>query len=236
MRRRGPSASVLLLVVALSGACAGAGPAASPTADPTSAATASPTASPEPSPTEQTPEPAPTASTAPSPSPSPARTVASGGSPSGSCVEGWQSSPAGSFEHGEGLERLTLEMGLESELEMAELRYFTGPDVWWIIEPHYPVVQRWYVKGRLSTDPSFAGRWLIEQRSDEVWGIAAVAPFDSEGLSSPDWVGFFGEGPPRVYEQLPGQWSGIPYDFVTGEGDGGFPGLPDEVVGCLEGT
>jgi hypothetical protein len=35
---------------------------------------------------------------------------------------------------------------------------------------------------------------------------------------------------------LPGQWSGIPYDFVTGEGDSGQPGLTAEVVGCLDQT
>lgn len=45
-----------------------------------------------------------------------------------------------------------------------------------------------------------------------------------------------GDGPPRAYADVPGLWPGIPYDVVTGEGDGGMPGLPDEVLGCLEGT
>jgi hypothetical protein len=124
---------------------------------------------------------------------------------------------------------------LDTPLAVVGMRYFTGPDVPWIIEPHYAVVQRWYVKSSLDQG-AYTGRWLIEQRSATVAGVSAVAPFDSIGYASPDWVGFVGEGPPREYPGLPGRWSGIPYDFVTGEGDSGNPGSPDEVVGCLAGT
>jgi hypothetical protein len=40
---------------------------------------------------------------------------------------------------------------------------------------------------------------------------------------------------------LPGLWAGVPYDFVRGGGGPdtpgpGIPGLPEEVVGCLDGT
>lgn len=53
---------------------------------------------------------------------------------------------------------------------------------------------------------------------------------------SPDWSGFFGEGPPTEYAGLPGAWYGIRYDFVTGEGDSGQPGLPPELLDCLAGS
>lgn len=39
-----------------------------------------------------------------------------------------------------------------------------------------------------------------------------------------------------VYADLPGEWSGIAHDFVTGAGDSGQPGLPDEVADCLGGS
>lgn len=178
----------------------------------------------------------PTPTASPSPTPSPARRTPDAGPPSADCIAGWHAPPPDSPFFLDGLELLTAELGLEALLEVVEMRYFSGPDVPWIIEPHYPIVQRWYIKARVLEDPLFAGRWLLEERTEQVRGVAAVAPFDSQGFESPDWVGFFGEGPPREYPGLPGEWSGIPYDFVTGEGDSGQPGLPDEVIGCLSGT
>jgi hypothetical protein len=35
---------------------------------------------------------------------------------------------------------------------------------------------------------------------------------------------------------LPGTWTGVNYDFVTGEGDSGNRGLPDANEGCMLGT
>ncbi len=66
--------------------------------------------------------------------------------------------------------------------------------------------------------------------------MSAVAPWDTTGYESPDWTGFIGDGPPTTYLGLPGQWSGIPFDFVTGEGDSGNAGEPPEIVDCLAGT
>ena len=119
---------------------------------------------------------------------------------------------------------------------MDELRYFTGPDAPWMIEPHYEVVERWYVKAALAGEPDFRGRWLLEKRTELIKGVSAVAPYETSGYASPDWYGFVGEGPPTNYPGLPGAWVGIPYDFVTGEGDSGQPGLPEEVADCLTGT
>ena len=138
-------------------------------------------------------------------------------------------------EHATGLAILGGHLGVEGEWGVEEMRYFTGPELP-NVEPQYPSVERWYVRGALVDDPQFRGRFLVERRTEQIAGISAVAPYASTGYAPPDWTGFIGEGPPTTYPDLPGQWSGIPYDFVTGEGDGGFPGLPEEVADCLSGT
>jgi len=131
---------------------------------------------------------------------------------------------------------LTERMDYEFGFTIHEMRYFTGPEVPWILEPEYDQVERWYVKASFDGGADGRGRWLFERRTDLIYGVSAVAPYSTTGYESPDWTGFVGEGPPTNYLGLPGQWSGIPYDFVTGEGDSGNPGLPDEVVGCMTGT
>jgi hypothetical protein len=217
--RRGASMLFLLLAACAGPADIADGPTPQPTVLPT------PTDAPEPqapaSPTDTEPTLPPTPATA---------------SPSPGCVNGWLSPPPDSPEYEEGLEILSGYMGTEESLDVAEMRYFTGPDAPWIIEPHYEVVERWYVKAALADDPDFRGRWLLEKRTDRILGVSAVAPYQSEGYASPEWFAFVGDGPPTAYPSLPGMWSGIAYDFVTGEGDHGQPGLPDEVVDCLAGT
>jgi hypothetical protein len=69
--------------------------------------------------------------------------------------------------------------------------------------------------------------------------VAAVAPYDTHGFRSPDWVGFeyeSGDTTRKTYPGLPGSWSGTPYDFVVGGAGLKFPGLPDDNKGCLDGT
>lgn len=168
----------------------------------------------------------------PSPTPGSTSPLASG-SPSAGCIDGWSALAAGSPLYQEALDLLDAQMAVEGPWTVPEMRYFTGPDVPWILEPHYDVVEYWYVRAALVDDPGFAGRWLLEKRTDAIKGVAAVAPFGSFDYESPDWTAFEGDGEPTTYLGLPGQWAGIPYDFVTGEGDGGQPGLPDEVVDCL---
>jgi hypothetical protein len=136
----------------------------------------------------------------------------------------------------EPLDVIRAQMGISGLFVVADMRYFEGPEVPNIIEPRPPVVKRWYVKAHLSSRPSFRGRWIVEKRSAIIEGISAVAPYDTLEFRSPDWRGFEGEGPPRAYPGLPGKWTGINFDFVTGEGDSGFPGLPTEATGCLKGT
>ena len=151
------------------------------------------------------------------------------------CVNGWTSPAEGSDEYETGLSILTGYMGVTGPWAVDEMRYFVGPDSPGVIEPFFPNVERWYIRAALESDPSFRARWLIEKRTDQILGVSAIAPWDTSEYESPDWIGFIGEGSPTIYTDLPGQWSGIPYNFVTGEGDGGMPGLPSEVVDCLAG-
>jgi hypothetical protein len=193
-------------------------------------ASIAPTSTPEPTPPTITPSPTPTPTATPTP------VAVSGGTPSPGCINGWTAPAFGSAEYAEGLDILSGYMGTTGSWRVSEMRYFTGPDQPGIIEPRYDSVERWYIKAALLNDAGFRGRWLIEKRTDQILGVSAVAPWDTTGYESPDWTGFIGEGPPTTYLGLPGQWSGIPFDFVTGEGDGGNPGEPPEILDCLAGT
>lgn len=135
-------------------------------------------------------------------------------------------------------------MKVDGEFDVDEIRYFEGPESPPSTKGYLLRVDRWYVKAALEGKRSFRGRWLIEERAFGS-GVVAVAPYGSEGFTSPDWLGFQyeGEDEKRVrYPGLPGKWAGIPYDFVTGrdpetgEKVFDFPGLGPEVSGCLAGT
>lgn len=193
----------------------------------------SPTPSPIPPTPTSTATPTPTATTTPSPIPSHASA-----SPWPACISGWvrpvPSDLLGIYEAG--LEILSSYMGLDDPLHVEDMRYFVGPDPDWILEPRFEMVEHWYIKATLSTDPTYRGRWLVEKRDEQRLGVSAVAPYDTLGYESPDWSGFVGDGIPRPIEGLPGLWGGIQYDFVTGEGDTGNPGLADELAECLAGT
>ncbi|MEO6349269.1 MAG: hypothetical protein ABIP53_01325 [Candidatus Limnocylindrales bacterium] len=192
---------------------------------------------PEPTAGSPTPLPLNTPSHGPlTPSSSPASSlVAVVVTPSPGCVDGWIGPVPGDPEYEEGIAILSGFMGIEGQWNVLDIRYFSGPEVPWIFGNPNPV-ERWYLRAGLVDDPTFRGRWILEKRSEDILGVSAVAPWESAGYESPDWTGFVGEGEPQNYLGLPGQWSGIPYDFVTGENDSGNPGLPDEVLDCLSGT
>jgi len=118
------------------------------------------------------------------------------------------------------------------------MRYFTSPEVPWILAPRSSFVEWWYVKAQLVDDPAFRARWLVARRWEPPRkGIAAVAPFDTERYQSRDWRGFIGDRPPHAVEGLPGMWVGDDFDFTVGDDPYlEHPGLPDEVVHCLDGT
>jgi hypothetical protein len=127
---------------------------------------------------------------------------------------------------------------VEGPLVVVDMRRFMGPESPTSDQGYLLEVERWYIKLYARDDITFQGRFLVEARRFGR-GVAAVAPYDTEGYASPDWVGFQFESASRAresYPGLPGRWSGIPYDFVRGGAGLKIPGLPDEVIGCLAGT
>jgi hypothetical protein len=118
------------------------------------------------------------------------------------------------------------------------MRYFTGPESPPSDKGYLQVVQRWYVRLWARRDPAFQGRFLVEARTFGQ-GVAAIAPYDTRGFRSPDWVGFQYDSADRTtrsYPGLPGAWEGTPYDFVKGGEGLTLPGLPKQVAGCLDRT
>jgi hypothetical protein len=182
----------------------------------------------------------PSASVAPSPTqpaePDPAPETR--GAASATCVEGWRTPPRDTplFTDPLGIVRRT--SPVDGEFTVVDMRYFTGPesppsDKGYILE-----IDRWYIKLYVGSDVSYQGRFIVESRRFGR-GVAAVAPFDTDGFRSPDWTGFqwdSADPEPAAYPGLPGLWSGIPYDFVKGGAGLDIPGLPEEVRGCLDGT
>jgi hypothetical protein len=153
------------------------------------------------------------------------------------CVEGWVTPEEGSARFLEPLGLIRRATGVDGPLVVVDMRYFEGPE-----SPPAPdkgyllVVERWYVKLYAERDLSFQGRFLVESRRFGR-GTIAVAPYDTAGFRSPDWIAFQYESADpelRYYEGLPGTWSGTAYDFVQGGADLRFPGLPEDVVGCLD--
>jgi len=127
---------------------------------------------------------------------------------------------------------------VQGPLVVTDMRYFTGPESPPSQQGYLLEVDRWYIRLYAADDPSFRGRFIVEARRFGR-GVAAVAPYDTHGFRSPDWIGFqydSADTTRRAYPGLPGTWEGKPYDFVKGGGGLDFPGLPAEVVGCLDGT
>jgi hypothetical protein len=154
------------------------------------------------------------------------------------CVNGWVTPPRDSARYTEPLRVIRRATGVEGPLEVVDLRFFEGPESPPSDKGYLLDVRRWYVRAYAKHDLAFQGRFLVESREFGT-GLVAVAPYDTNGYRSPDWVGFqldTGDPEARVYPDLPGTWVGVPYDFVRGGAGLQIPGLPDEVVGCLSAT
>jgi hypothetical protein len=154
------------------------------------------------------------------------------------CVQGWVTPAEGSSRYLQPLGIIRRTTGVDGPLVVVDMRYFEGPESPPSDKGYLLVVQRWYVKVYAEEDLSFQGRFLVEARRFGR-GVAAVAAYDTAGFRSPDWVGFQyqSEDPERrSYAGLPGSWPGTAYDFVEGGEGLTIPGLPEEVVGCLDGT
>lgn len=172
-----------------------------------------------------------------SPSAAPPTTTAGGELEGARCEGGFTRPSPGSDRFERGVALVGRFMRVRGEFEVDEMRYFEGPESPPSGQGYLEVVRRWYVKGRLADRPGFRARWLVEERIFGA-GVVAVAPFDTEGFRSPDWVGFQYESTVErePHPGLPGRYRGAPYDFVTGGDVFKFPGLPLEVAGCLDDT
>lgn len=154
------------------------------------------------------------------------------------CENGWITPREDTSRYLQPLGVIRRTTGVEGPLVVVNMRYFEGPESPPSEKGYLLVVRRWYVKLYAEEEPAFQGRFLVEARRFGR-GVAAVAAYDTDGYFSPDWIGFqydSADVEPKAYPGLPGLWSGIPYDFVTGGGGIEIPGLPEEVVGCLDGT
>jgi len=154
------------------------------------------------------------------------------------CVNGWTTPEEGTPGYLQPLGVVRRTTGVRGPLTVVDMRFFEGPESPPSDKGYLLVVQRWYIKLFAERDPAFQGRFLVESRRFGR-GVAAVAPYDTAGFRSPDWIGFqydSSDTERKAYPGLPGLWTGIPYDFVEGGGGLEIPGLPEEVVGCLDGT
>jgi hypothetical protein len=177
-------------------------------------------------------------SASPTPPAAPSIPPATSGAPSATCENGWATPDAGTALFTDPLGIIRRQTRVKGPLVVVDMRRFTGPESPPSDQGYLLDVERWYIKLYAEDDIAFQGRFLVEARRFGR-GLVAVAPYDTKGFRSPDWVGFqfdSGDTARRLYPGLPGRWPGIAYDFVRGGAGLKIPGLPDEVSGCLAGT
>jgi hypothetical protein len=186
-------------------------------------------------PTSTSPFPSTPTVASPTPPALPAEPAPTSGDASDTCVDGWISPPADSPLFRKPLRLIRRSVRLPGDPTVVEMRHFTGPESPPSEKGYIAIVERWYVKLYTEDDLRFQGRFLVESREFGD-GVAAVAPYDTEGFRSPDWSGFQWEpeSDPLEYPGLPGAWVGTRYDFVKGGAGLDIPGLPAEVRGCLD--
>jgi hypothetical protein len=161
------------------------------------------------------------------------------GAPSESCERGWITPPSGSPDFTDPLGVIRRTAPVQGGFVVVDMRLFVGPESPPAEDKGYlRDIRRWYVKLYVDGDWSYQGRFIVEQRRFGR-GVAAVAPYDTDGFASPDWSGFqwnSADTTPHAYPGVPGEWRGTRYDFVRGGAGLTIPGLPDAVRGCLVGT
>jgi hypothetical protein len=241
MRRCCPLPSLLLAAAFTLAACSGDGSdgAVSAASTPVRPSTPSSTTIPSDPAADGSPSAAPASPTPPA---LPERPPPRRGAPSATCVEGWTTPAQDSPEYTDPLGIVRRTTGVEAAFQVVDMRMFVGPE-----SPpsegegakgYLQDIRRWYIKLFTPDDLSFQGRFLVEQR---VFGrgLVAVAPYDTRGFRSPDWLGFqfdSADADARTVPGLPGTWTGEEYDFVKGGAGLDIPGLPEAVAGCLDGA
>jgi len=178
-----------------------------------------------------------TGSESPTPPATPGPPPPTSGAPTDACVGGWVTPAAGSPDATKPITWIRKVSPFTGEAVVVDMRLFVGGESPISDKNYAQDIRRWYVKMYAKDDLSYQGRFLVEERRFGT-GVVAVAPYDTTGFSSPDWIGFqYQVGvEPKAYEGLPGTWNGLPYDFVKGGGGLDLPGLPAEIAGCLDGT
>lgn len=152
------------------------------------------------------------------------------------CLNGWRAPAEGSPLYNLPLQVIRNTTGVRGRLVVMHMRYFEGPESPPSDKGYLAIVRRWYVRAYAKDEPAFQARFLVESREFGD-GLVAVAPYGTTGFSSPDWRGFqYNESAlePRPIRGLPGEWTGVAYDFVKGGAGLRIPGLPDAVEGCLD--
>jgi hypothetical protein len=185
-----------------------------------------------------TPVESPTASASPTPPALPEEPPPTSGGVAADCANGWVTPEVDSSRFLQPLGIVRRTTGVEGPLEVVDMRYFVGPESPPSDQGYLLEVERWYIKLYAANDLSFQGRFLVEARRFGR-GLVAVAAYDTSGFRSPDWIGFqYQSDDPdrRAYPGLPGEWSGLAYDFVEGGEGLTIPGLPEDLAGCLAGT
>ena len=168
----------------------------------------------------------------------PATRPPTSGAASASCIDGWKAPKRGSALYALPLTVIHRTQPVTGKVVLVEMRYFAGPESPPSDQNYLGEVRRWYVKLYAANDSGYQGRFLVENRRFGS-GVSAVAPYDTKGYASPDWSGFqwsSADPTPHPYPGLPGGWAGSRYDFVDGGQGMRIHGLPDAVVGCLDGT
>jgi hypothetical protein len=168
----------------------------------------------------------------------PATRPPTSGASSATCQGGWVTPQEGSSLWTFPLQVIRRASGVSGPYTVVDMRTFVGQESPPTDKLYLTDIRRWYVRLFDPKDLAFQGRFLVEDRRFGR-GLAAVAPYDTRGFTSPDWVGFqydAGDRQPYTYAGLPGHWRGIAYDFVDGGQGLTFPGLPPELSGCLAGT
>jgi hypothetical protein len=168
----------------------------------------------------------------------PATALPTSGTSTGTCAHGWMTPTEGSSDWNFPLDVIRRAARITGPLTVVDMRAFVGNESPPTDKNYLKDIRRWYVKLYEPKDLAFQGRFLVEDRRFGR-GMSAVAPYDTRGFTSPDWVGFQYDAGNRhayAYPGLPGTWSGAAYDFVKGGEGLTFPGLPADLVGCLDGT
>jgi hypothetical protein len=188
------------------------------------------------------PSPVPTTTITPTATPTPPATPATRPATSGASTEtchgGWTTPAKGSSLWAFPLDVIRRASRVSGPFVVVDMRTFVGQESPPTDKNYLKDIRRWYVKLYDPKDLSFQGRFLVEDRRFGR-GLAAVAPYDTGGFASPDWVGFqYDAADPQAYTYpgLPGAWRGVAYDFVDGGRGLTFPGLPADIAGCLDGT